>query len=113
MFIPLTNISRILNDKNQNNLDQDLDLDEWLILIDELLTEGFESLGGPVQLAGWPHPLKQYSSRSKVNMDDDKIKEFCNITGAGAQVAEQLLQVCNGNLEMAINMHMEGRLHKS
>jgi len=41
-------------------------------------------------------------------MDDDKIKEFCNITGAGAQVAEQLLQVCNGNLEMAINMHMEG-----
>ena len=44
-------------------------------------------------------------------MDDDKIKEFCNITGAGAQVAEQLLQVCNGNLEMAINMHMEGQLH--
>merc|ERR1712029_678720 len=35
-------------------------------------------------------------------------KEFCNITGAGAQVAQQLLQVCNGNLEMAINMHMEG-----
>ena len=80
---------------------------------DELLTEGFESLGGPVRLAGWPHPLKQYSSLSKVNMDDDKIKEFCNITGAGAQVAEQLLQVCNGNLEMAINMHMEGQLHKS
>ena len=75
--------------------------------------EGFKSLGGPVRLAGWPHPLKQYSSRSKVNMDDDKIKEFCNITGAGAQVAEQLLQVCNGNLEMAINMHMEGQLHKS
>ena len=46
-------------------------------------------------------------------MDDDKVKEFCNITGAGAQVAEQLLQVCNGNLEMAINMHMEGQLHKS
>ena len=41
-------------------------------------------------------------------MDDEKIKEFCNITGAGAQVAQQLLQVCNGNLEMAINMHMEG-----
>ena len=44
-------------------------------------------------------------------MDDDKIKEFCNITGAGVQVAEQLLQVCNGNLEMAINMHMEGQLN--
>ena len=39
---------------------------------------------------------------------DDKIKEFCMITGAGAQVAEQLLSVCNDNLEMAINMHMEG-----
>ena len=42
-------------------------------------------------------------------MDDDQIKAFCNITGAGAQVAQQLLQACNGNLEMAINMHMEGQ----
>ena len=39
---------------------------------------------------------------------DSLIKEFCTITGAGAQVAEQLLAVCNNNLEMAINMHMEG-----
>ena len=48
------------------------------------------------------------SDIGSVTMDDEKIKEFCNITGAGAQVAQQLLQVCNGNLEMAINMHMEG-----
>jgi len=39
---------------------------------------------------------------------EDKIQEFCTITGASEQVAEQLLSVCNDSLEMAINMHMEG-----
>jgi len=39
---------------------------------------------------------------------DSLVKEFCMITGAGAAVGEQLLSVCNDNLEMAINMHMEG-----
>ena len=55
-----------------------------------------------------PAVFRDESDIGSVTMDDDKIKEFCNITGAGAQVAQQLLQVCNGNLEMAINMHMEG-----
>ena len=63
-----------------------------------------------VELVLWvcPAVFNDESDIGSVTMDDDKIKEFCNITGAGAQVAQQLLQVCNGNLEMAINMHMEG-----
>ncbi len=41
-------------------------------------------------------------------MSDEKITEFVTITGASEEVAKSLLNVCNGNLEMAINMQMEG-----
>ena len=37
-----------------------------------------------------------------------KIDEFLAITGASREIADSLLNVCNDNLEMAINMHMEG-----
>ena len=39
---------------------------------------------------------------------EKKIDEFCAITGGTKEMATSLLAVCNGNLEMAINMHMEG-----
>ena len=39
---------------------------------------------------------------------EGKVDEFIAITGSSKQVAESLLAVCNDNLEMAINMHMEG-----
>jgi UBA-like domain len=67
-------------------------------------------------------------------MSEDSIKEFCTITGnypfsisldqratfepypitvtfftgATRSVAASLLSACNGSLEMAVNMHMEG-----
>ena len=39
---------------------------------------------------------------------EQKVDEFVAITGSSKQAAESLLAVCNDNLEMAINMHMEG-----
>ncbi|KAG7170289.1 UBX domain-containing protein 7-like [Homarus americanus] len=36
------------------------------------------------------------------------IDEFCTITGADKSLATSLLEACGNNLEMAINMHMEG-----
>ena len=39
---------------------------------------------------------------------DQKIEEFVAITGGSKDLAKSLLAICNGNLEMAINMHMEG-----
>jgi len=40
-------------------------------------------------------------------MADQKIQDFCSMAGVSAVIAEQLLQVCDGNLEQAINMVME------
>ncbi len=39
---------------------------------------------------------------------ESKIEEFIAITGAKRKVAESLLNACNGSLELAVNMHMEG-----
>uniref|UniRef100_A0ABM0MTU6 UBX domain-containing protein 7-like n=1 Tax=Saccoglossus kowalevskii TaxID=10224 RepID=A0ABM0MTU6_SACKO len=36
------------------------------------------------------------------------VEQFSAITGASEEVGQQLLDVCNGNLEMAIGMHLEG-----
>ncbi|XP_069178814.1 LOW QUALITY PROTEIN: UBX domain-containing protein 7 [Procambarus clarkii] len=36
------------------------------------------------------------------------IDQFCSITGAEKGLASNLLEACGNNLEMAINMHMEG-----
>ena len=39
---------------------------------------------------------------------ESKIDEFVAITGVSREIADSLLKVCNDNLEMAINMQMEG-----
>lgn len=35
------------------------------------------------------------------------IEQFCSVTGAGRDKAYKMLEVCNWNLEMAINMHVD------
>jgi len=40
-------------------------------------------------------------------MEEQKIKDFCDITGANAQRAQQILQVCDGNLDQAIFLEFE------
>ena len=39
---------------------------------------------------------------------ESKIEDFVAITGSSREIANSLLKVCNDNLEMAINMQMEG-----
>ncbi|XP_069142543.1 UBX domain-containing protein 7-like [Argopecten irradians] len=37
-----------------------------------------------------------------------EVEQFCSITGADENVAEQMLEACNGNIQLAIEMHMDG-----
>lgn len=38
---------------------------------------------------------------------DHKIQQFIAVTGTSSQVARNMLEACDGNLDMAINMHLE------
>ena len=38
---------------------------------------------------------------------DSKISEFVAVTGASLEDARGLLEACHGDLDMAVNMHME------
>ncbi|XP_060580211.1 UBX domain-containing protein 7-like isoform X2 [Ruditapes philippinarum] len=42
------------------------------------------------------------------NTSESVLAQFCSVTGADAAMGRQLLEACGGNLELAINMHMEG-----
>ncbi|XP_033744571.1 UBX domain-containing protein 7-like isoform X2 [Pecten maximus] len=37
-----------------------------------------------------------------------EVEQFCSITGADENVAERMLEACNGNIQLAIEMHMDG-----
>ncbi|OQR67285.1 UBX domain-containing protein 7-like [Tropilaelaps mercedesae] len=39
---------------------------------------------------------------------EKRVQEFKEITGADDNLATQMLQICQGNLQMAINMHVDG-----
>jgi len=45
--------------------------------------------------------------KSNVNVTQELIDQFCAITGSTSESAQNVIKACNGNLEMAINMHME------
>ena len=38
---------------------------------------------------------------------EDEIEQFIAITGADRQDAERILEACNGNIELAIEMHLD------
>ena len=38
---------------------------------------------------------------------DAKVQQFVAVTGSTPQVARNMLEACAGNLDMAINMHLE------
>ncbi|XP_050044507.1 UBX domain-containing protein 7 [Dermacentor andersoni] len=44
---------------------------------------------------------------SSASSNTNLIENFCAVTGADENVAKQMLEACNGNLEMAINMHVD------
>ena len=39
---------------------------------------------------------------------DGKINQFVAVTGASVEDARVLLEACGGNLDLAVNMHLEG-----
>ena len=44
---------------------------------------------------------------------DKKLDDFCSITGISDRgLAESILAACDGNLEMAVNMHIEGGIEQ-
>ncbi len=44
----------------------------------------------------------------KASIMDSKVDQFRAVTGAPIDVAKSILEACGGNLELAVNMHMEG-----
>ena len=42
-----------------------------------------------------------------MSMDAEKLEQFVSVTGAPREVARGLLEACGGNLDLAINMHLE------
>ena len=42
-----------------------------------------------------------------MTMDAEKLEQFISVTGAPRDVARGLLEACGGNLDLAINMHLE------
>ena len=38
---------------------------------------------------------------------DGKLEQFVAVTGASVATARSLLEACGGNLDLAVNMHME------
>ena len=52
--------------------------------------------------------IKRSSEPEKKSVIAERIEQFCAVTESTEDVARNLLEACGGNLEMAINMHMEG-----
>ena len=42
-------------------------------------------------------------------MDDQKIQQFTSITGAPVEEAKSLLEACNGDVNMAVSMHLDSK----
>lgn len=51
-------------------------------------------------------PTRQHVLAAQVDMDKS-IDQFVAVTGASVDDARNLLEACGGNLDLAINMHME------
>ena len=39
---------------------------------------------------------------------DEKLEQFVSITGCSVAVGRSLLEACGGNLDLAVDMHLEG-----
>ncbi|XP_074601414.1 UBX domain-containing protein 7-like isoform X2 [Brevipalpus obovatus] len=48
------------------------------------------------------------SAASDVDEERNAIEQFCNFTGASDERARATLEACNWNIELAINMHVDG-----
>lgn len=44
---------------------------------------------------------------TKTKVSASLVDQFVNVTGASKAIAKSLLEACNGNLEMAVEMHLD------
>ena len=44
---------------------------------------------------------------TRMKVTSSVIEQFVNVTGASEEIARSMLEACNGNLEMAIEMHLD------
>ena len=48
---------------------------------------------------------------TKLKIPASLVDQFVNVTGASKAIAKSLLDACNGNLEMAVEMHLDSCEH--
>uniref|UniRef100_A0A0L8HJ46 Uncharacterized protein n=1 Tax=Octopus bimaculoides TaxID=37653 RepID=A0A0L8HJ46_OCTBM len=48
------------------------------------------------------------AARGKKKIVSATVDHFCSITGVTADVGERMIEACNGDLQMAVEMHMDG-----
>ena len=44
---------------------------------------------------------------TKTKISSSLVDQFVSVTGATKAIAKSLLEACNGNLEMAVEMHLD------
>lgn len=49
----------------------------------------------------------QFKMAARTKIPASLVSQFVNVTGASKDIARSLLEACNGNLEMAIEMHLD------
>lgn len=49
----------------------------------------------------------QFKMAARTKISASLVSQFVNVTGASKDIARSLLEACNGNLEMAIEMHLD------
>lgn len=49
----------------------------------------------------------QFKMAARTKISASLVSQFVNVTGASKDIARSLLEACNGNLEMAVEMHLD------
>lgn len=49
----------------------------------------------------------KFKMAARTKISSSLVEQFVSVTGASKAIAKSLLEACNGNLEMAIEMHLD------
>lgn len=62
----------------------------------------------PVEQVSRARPVSgHFKMAARTKISASLVTQFVNVTGASKDIARSLLEACNGNLEMAIEMHLD------
>ena len=72
------------------------------------LSRQFSTLCPRVETVSRAHLVSgQFKMAARTKISASLVSQFVNVTGASKDIARSLLEACNGNLEMAIEMHLD------